>query len=108
MKAYTMKMKAYTMKVVTMKIPNPVAAIVVAIVVGLAHAPAASDTPDSRWEPEPYIKLDHPDWSRDAVLYQINTRRIPARRAGRRPGACRNAGKDLIKAKRIEPQMNAD
>lgn len=64
------------MKVVTMKIPNPVAAIVVAIVVGLAHAPAASDTPDSRWEPEPYVKLDHPDWSRDAVLYQINTRQL--------------------------------
>lgn len=26
--------------------------------------------------PQPYVKLKHPDWSRDAVLYQLNTRQF--------------------------------
>lgn len=26
--------------------------------------------------PEPYVKLKHPEWSRDAVIYQINTRQF--------------------------------
>ena len=26
--------------------------------------------------PEPYIKIDHPEWSRNAVIYQINTRQF--------------------------------
>jgi len=26
------------------------------------------------WEPKPFVELTNPDWSRDAVLYQINTR----------------------------------
>jgi len=31
---------------------------------------------DEDYMPEPYVKLKHPDWSRDAVLYQINTRQF--------------------------------
>ncbi|MEZ5920046.1 MAG: alpha-amylase family glycosyl hydrolase [Parvularculaceae bacterium] len=27
-----------------------------------------------RYQPIPYVKLDHPEWSRNAVLYQINIR----------------------------------
>ena len=26
--------------------------------------------------PEPYIQIDHPEWSRNAVIYQINTRQF--------------------------------
>ncbi|MEM9234135.1 MAG: alpha-amylase family glycosyl hydrolase [Pseudomonadota bacterium] len=28
------------------------------------------------YEPEPYVKLQHPEWTRDAVIYQINTRQF--------------------------------
>ena len=28
------------------------------------------------YEPEPYVKLRHPDWCRDAAIYQINTRQF--------------------------------
>ena len=28
------------------------------------------------YEPQPYVKIDHPDWALDAVIYQINTRQF--------------------------------
>jgi glycosidase len=28
------------------------------------------------YDPKPYIKLQHPEWSKDAVIYQINTRQF--------------------------------
>lgn len=32
---------------------------------------------DSRdYEPDPYVQLEHPEWSRDAVIYQVNTRQF--------------------------------
>ena len=31
---------------------------------------------DQRYQPEPYIKLEHPEWSRSATIYQINTRQF--------------------------------
>lgn len=34
-------------------------------------APAAD-----RYEPSPYVKITHPEWSTNAVLYQINTRQF--------------------------------
>lgn len=39
-----------------------------------ATAPATPTA--SRWQPEPYVQLDHPDWADDAVLYQLNTRQF--------------------------------
>ncbi|RIJ16826.1 alpha-amlyase [Henriciella mobilis] len=30
----------------------------------------------SRWAPQPYVQVDHPDWADDAVLYQLNTRQF--------------------------------
>ena len=35
-----------------------------------------SITAESRYTPEPYIKLKHPEWSRNAAMYQINTRQF--------------------------------
>lgn len=31
---------------------------------------------DADWQPAPFVELTHPEWSRDAVLYQINTRQF--------------------------------
>ncbi len=31
---------------------------------------------EARYQPKPYITLTHPAWSKDAVLYQINTRQF--------------------------------
>ena len=36
-----------------------------------AVAEAAANDP---WTPRPYVQIENPEWSRDAVLYQINTR----------------------------------
>ena len=30
----------------------------------------------SRYQPDPYIKITHPEWSRNAAVYQINTRQF--------------------------------
>ena len=37
-----------------------------------AEEPAVSE----EWAGEPFVTLEHPEWSRDAVLYQINTRQF--------------------------------
>ena len=31
---------------------------------------------DETHTPEPYVKIEHPEWSRNAVIYQINTRQF--------------------------------
>jgi len=44
-----------------------------------ASACAVNDgvqTMDPAFEPAPYVELRHPEWSRDATLYQINTRQF--------------------------------
>lgn len=30
----------------------------------------------SKYQPEPYVKLTHPEWSKNATIYQINTRQF--------------------------------
>ena len=37
--------------------------------------PPAADIP-SRWAPQPYVQVDHPDWADDAVLSQLNPRQF--------------------------------
>lgn len=46
---------------------------------GLSACQAETTAPTAQaqstdWTPEPYVKLTHPEWSKDAVIYQINTR----------------------------------
>jgi len=36
---------------------------------------ACSENTDP-YQPEPYVKLDHPEWSKNAAIYQINTRQF--------------------------------
>ncbi|MGB3166048.1 MAG: alpha-amylase family glycosyl hydrolase [Alteraurantiacibacter sp.] len=43
-----------------------------AIAASLLVAPAAAQ--DNPWQPQAFVQIEHPEWSRDAVLYQINTR----------------------------------
>jgi glycosidase len=33
---------------------------------------------EEAYMPVPYVQIEHPDWSRDAVIYQINTRQFTA------------------------------
>jgi glycosidase len=42
----------------------------------LLSACAATKPKKTTYEPEAYVKLTHPDWSKNATLYQINTRQF--------------------------------
>ena len=78
-----------------------------AMVLGLAvsayavstHAATAGDPMnppvDERYQPKPYITLKHPAWSKDAVLYQINTRQFTAE------GTFRAAERELPRLKTL-------
>ena len=44
------------------------------ITIAACATPPANGT--ARWRPEPYVKLKHPDWAKDAVLYQLNMRQF--------------------------------
>lgn len=42
-----------------------------------ANEPEAGDRAyDKVWQPDPYVAIKHPDWAKEAVLYQINTRQF--------------------------------
>ncbi|MEZ5998053.1 MAG: alpha-amylase family glycosyl hydrolase [Hyphomonas sp.] len=41
-----------------------------------AYAPAQTSAPAGTFAPQPYVKLHHADWTKDAVIYQINTRQF--------------------------------
>lgn len=57
---------------------------------------AASDpAADPRYKPQPYIRLRNPEWSKNAVLYQINTRQFTAE------GTFRAAERELPRLKAL-------
>ncbi len=78
-----------------------------AMVIGLAASAFAVSTQaatagdpmnppvDARYQPKPYITLKHPAWSKDAVLYQINTRQFTAE------GTFRAAERELPRLKKL-------
>ena len=50
-----------------------------AALLALVAAPALAQTAEpipARYQPRPYVELTNPEWSRDAVIYQINTRQF--------------------------------
>ncbi len=49
-----------------------------AIVLWAAAAAAQTPMANADWQPRDYVELQNPEWSRDAVLYQINTRQFTA------------------------------
>ena len=38
----------------------------------------AGDTGNEAYEPRPYVQLTHPDWSKNAVIYEVNIRQYTA------------------------------
>ncbi len=52
---------------------NYLTATIAAVALSLGSSAAASTDP---WQPKPFVELEHPEWSRDAVIYQINTRQF--------------------------------
>ncbi len=46
------------------------------LLAGLAVQPAWSDVVDQTYQPSPYVKITHPEWSRNAVIYELNTRQF--------------------------------
>jgi len=51
------------------------AALLLSVGTTHAQAPEASPIPP-RYSPRPFVQIKHPEWSRTAVLYQINTRQF--------------------------------
>jgi glycosidase len=56
-----------------------VVSVVASLLTGCAN-PRSTVTPtptqSNPYQPMPYVKLKHPDWSKNAVIYQINTRQF--------------------------------
>lgn len=53
------------------------AAIIVAGTFALVVAGPGAPAPDlARYQPEPYVKLKHPEWSKNATIYELNTRQF--------------------------------
>jgi glycosidase len=64
-----------------------------------AQPPASTavedSAPDRRYQPQPYVKLRNPEWSKNAVLYQINLRQFTAE------GTLRAAERELPRLKTL-------
>lgn len=52
------------------------AAVAIAIAASAPAQPSARSTTDPRYAPRPYVTIKNPAWSRNATLYQINTRQF--------------------------------
>lgn len=39
---------------------------------------ACAAVPEPNYEPQPYVQVEHPEWAKDAVIYQLNTRQFTA------------------------------
>jgi len=46
------------------------------LALGVLLASSQAVFAEEKYMPEPYVKIEHPEWSRDAVIYQINTRQF--------------------------------
>jgi 1,4-alpha-glucan branching enzyme len=42
----------------------------------MAKAPAEAPPVPARYQPQPFVKIKHPEWTKQAVLYQINLRQF--------------------------------
>lgn len=62
--------------------------------VALGSVPAAAAIPD-RYTPRPYVEIKHPDWSKTAVLYELNTRQFT------KEGTFNAAAKQLPRLKKL-------
>ena len=54
---------------------KPLASLLAALLATApAPAPAAAAAAAQDYTPRPYVQITHPEWSRDAVIYELNTR----------------------------------
>ncbi|TFW19348.1 alpha-amlyase [Massilia arenosa] len=67
---------------------------VLAVLLGLA-ALAVTAHAANPYQPVPYVQFQHPEWSQDATIYQINTRQFTAE------GSFRAAEKELPRLKKL-------
>jgi len=51
-------------------------AATVLVAAGAAASEHGAQTMDDAFAPQPYVRLQHPEWSRDAAIYQVNTRQF--------------------------------
>ena len=73
-------------------IPAVLCALLVALpAIGAAPGPAMADP----YQPVPYVKVQHPEWSKNATIYQLNTRQFSAE------GTFRAAEKELPRIKAL-------
>jgi len=72
-------------------------AALAAVAAGACVAPSAAQQPPPTysWKAPDIVPLQHPDWSRDAILYQLNTRQFT------REGTFRAAEKQLPRLKKL-------
>ncbi len=67
--------------------------VFIAVLPGAARSAAL--TPADPYQPVPYVKLQHPEWTKNATIYQINTRQFSAE------GTFRAAEKQLPRLKAL-------
>ena len=50
--------------------------LLLALLSGCTNNPGGKASQPDPYRPVPYIKLKHPEWSKNATIYQINTRQF--------------------------------
>ena len=50
--------------------------IVLALFFGLVSENGWADSMNQRYQPVPYVQIEHPQWSRNAAIYELNTRQF--------------------------------
>ena len=55
---------------------NIIRFIIAAAALAFLPLTAQAETIAERYQPQPFVKIKHPEWSKTAVLYQINTRQF--------------------------------
>jgi len=47
-----------------------------ALVAGTSSPTSRADSMDPRYQPRAYVQIEHPEWSRNAAIYELNTRQF--------------------------------
>ncbi|MDX1532328.1 MAG: hypothetical protein R3362_12430, partial [Rhodothermales bacterium] len=56
---------------------SPVLALLLGLALALGSAgPAVGQAADDPYEPTPYVKIEHPEWTKNATIYELNTRQF--------------------------------
>ena len=63
-----------------MRVRASILTLLAALLIGCTRNPAGAVSPAANqpnpYQPIPYVKLKHPEWSKNATIYQINTRQF--------------------------------